>query len=127
MCGMQGEEFDELLAGFDPKVAAVARLLRDELGRFHPFEYRMYWGWKGLGCHDADTGYVCGIFPRAHSVFLSFARGTLLPDPGRRLIGGGRTVRSLEFQPGEPVSGWEPYVAAALKYARPTAGSAGRR
>lgn len=112
------DAFVDLLASFDPEVAETALTLRERLRTSHPeMEERVYQGWRGLGFHHPDAGYVCAIFPRSGSVYLSFERGARLPDPEGRLVGSGKLVRSLEYRPSDEVDGFEEFVRAAIDLA----------
>jgi len=91
-------EVETLLADHSDVVAGVARLLRRTLLEGHPpLVERVRTGWHSINYSDPAAGYVCALFPLADRVQLVFERGTLLPDPDRRLIGTGRRVRALEF------------------------------
>jgi hypothetical protein len=91
-------EVESLLADHSATVAGIARLLRRTLLEGHPpLVERVRPGWHSINYHDPAAGYVCGLFPLADRVQLVFERGTLLPDPERRLTGTGRRVRALEF------------------------------
>jgi hypothetical protein len=112
-------EFVDLLSGADPDVADTALTLRELVLAAHPeLEERVYQGWRGLGFHHPVAGYVCAIFPRSDRVFLSFEKGVLLADPDQRLVGSGRTVRSLEFTPADAIVGFETYLDAAIEVGR---------
>ncbi|MDH4119605.1 MAG: hypothetical protein OEX04_12760 [Acidimicrobiia bacterium] len=112
------DEFAELVSSYDPEVADTALTLRERIrGRYPMFEERVYQGWRGVGFHHPDAGYVCAIFPRSQIVYLSFERGARLPDPDGRLVGRGRTVRSLEYRPDDEVEGFESYIDAAIDLA----------
>jgi hypothetical protein len=112
------DEFADLVAASDPDVADTALTLRDRIRRSYPMmAERVYQGWRGVGFHHPTAGYVCAIFPRSRSVYLSFERGVLLPDPEARLIGSGRRVRSLEYTPADEIEGFEAYVDAAIDIA----------
>ena len=109
------EQFVDLLTAYDSDIVDVALTLREMVLEHVPdFEERVYPGWRGLGFHHPGAGYVCAIFPRTSGVYLSFERGTRLPDPEGRLVGRGRTVRSLEFGPSDEVEGFESYIDAAI-------------
>jgi hypothetical protein len=91
-------EVDDLLAAHSDAVAATARRLRQVLLDGHPqLVERVRRGWHSINYHDPAAGFVCAVFPQADLVQLVFERGAILPDPGGRLSGTGRTVRTLEF------------------------------
>lgn len=70
---------------------------------------RVYLGWRGIGFHHPDAGYVCAIFPGADRVRLGFERGHLLYDPDQRLEGTGNRVRYLT------VTRWDPDLPVMLE------------
>lgn len=91
-----------LLESQPPELRALAEKLRTTVRAIlrNP-EERVYAGWGGLGYHDAQAGYVCGIFPRKGSVRLLFEHGASLADPDRLFTGGGTQTRYIEFRPGD--------------------------
>ncbi|CAN5853653.1 hypothetical protein BH23GEM7_BH23GEM7_38680 [soil metagenome] len=95
---------EQLLARYPAGVQALAErlrtLVRSTLGE--P-EERVYAGWQALGYHDAQAGYVCGIFPRCGEVRLAFEHGASLADPDGILTGSGTQTRNVVLRPGEPV------------------------
>lgn len=60
---------------------------------------RVYPGWHGLGFHNPDVGFFCGVFPLADSVRLLFEHGALLDDHDGLLTGGGSQTRYVELTP----------------------------
>jgi hypothetical protein len=112
------DEFADLLASSDVEIVDTALTLRELMRNRYPMmAERVYQGWRGVGFHHPTAGYVCAIFPRARSVYLSFEKGVHLPDPAGRLVGAGRSVRSLEFTPADEIEGFEHYVDAAIDFA----------
>jgi hypothetical protein len=95
---------EQLLARYPAGVQALAErlrtLVRSTLGE--P-EERVYAGWQALGYHDAQAGYVCGIFPRQRDVRLLFEHGAFLPDPDGLFTGGGAQTRYLVLRPAEQI------------------------
>lgn len=85
---------DELLTGYPPDVGdtvtALRRLVREHMPeateRVHP-------GWRGIGYHHPDAGYVCGVFPRDDHARLLFEHGRELADPDGLLGDGGSQTR----------------------------------
>jgi hypothetical protein len=61
-------------------VQALRRIVRAAL---RTAEERVYPRWRGLGYHDPEAGYLCGIFPAGGAVRLYFEHGRVLPDPDR--------------------------------------------
>lgn len=95
---------EELLAGHDAEVAALARQLvelLDEAGG--GLERRVWPGWHGIGLRDEVAGHLVGVFPRERDVRVYFERGAALPDPDGILRGDGTTTRVLELVPGDPI------------------------
>jgi hypothetical protein len=112
------DAFVDLLGSYDAEVAETALTLRERVRQTHPeMTEKVYHGWRGLGFHHPEAGYVCAIFPRARSVYLSFEWGVRLPDPEGRLIGTGKMVRSLEYRPSDEIDGFEEYLQAAIDLA----------
>lgn len=105
-----------MLTSYDPDVVDLALTLRERILDHVPeFEERVYTGWRGLGFHHPDAGYVCALFPRSGRVLLGFERGVRLPDPDGLLVGKGRQVRSLVYRPSDDVGGFEAFLDAAIE------------
>jgi len=95
---------DELLARYPPEVSELARTLHAFVRDLVPeLEERVYAGWRGIGFHDPQAGYVFGIFPQQDSVRLLFEHGATLPDPDGELEGTGSRARFISLRPGEPL------------------------
>lgn len=97
-------DFDttSLLASYPPEVRdLVHRLRRLVCSTLGNPEERVYAAWRGLGYHDEQAGYVCGIFPRRSTVRLLFERGASLADPDGVFTGGGNQTRYIELTPGD--------------------------
>jgi len=56
---------------------------------------RVYRGWRGVGFHHPEAGYVCAVYPRDERIDLLFEHGASLVDPEARLIGEGTQTRTL--------------------------------
>ncbi len=92
-------EESSLLAEHRPRVVALTRTLRAVVRSALPeVTERVYPGWKGLGYHHPDAGYLGGVFPRGDGVSLAFEHGTELPDPDGLLQGEGSRVRSVMLE-----------------------------
>jgi hypothetical protein len=95
---------EQLLARYPAWVRALAErlrtLVRSTLGE--P-EERVYAGWQALGYHDAQAGYVCGIFPRRGEVRLLFEHGAALPDPDGLFTSGGTQTKYVALRPDEEI------------------------
>lgn len=95
---------DDLLAAYPPPVRALAASLRAFVRDAVPgIEERVYQGWRALGYHDAQAGYVCAIFPQQDHVRFLFEHGAHLPDPDGILEGATRQTRWVPIAPGAPV------------------------
>lgn len=100
----------QLLADYPPAVADLTRRLRAAvLSAVPDATERVYLGWRGIGFHHPDAGYVCAIFPGADRVRVGFERGHLLDDPDQLLEGTGTRVRYLT------VTAWDPDLTATLE------------
>ncbi|MGY1601448.1 hypothetical protein [Geodermatophilus sp. SYSU D00815] len=100
-------EVQRLLDEHTDDVARTALELRQVLLEGRPdLVERVRHGWHSLNYRHPSAGYVAGLFPLADRVRLVLERGAELPDPQGRLRGAGlRTVRYLEFGPGDGVDG----------------------
>ena len=122
--------FDELLAGVEPKLAAIARRLRAMIrdvdqGTVESVRLGDHAATYGVGPKKMTDGYAY-IMPMRGYVNLGFYHGALLPDPKRLLEGTGKglrhvKIRSLAEADRSPVRA---LVAAAL--ARRRRGATGR-
>jgi hypothetical protein len=93
------DDVEALLAEHTDEVAALTRRARAVLLDGHPeLRERVRHGWHSINYSHPGAGFVCALFPLAGHVQLVFERGVLLPDPEGRLVGTGRTVRSLELR-----------------------------
>jgi hypothetical protein len=103
---------DQLLADYPTAVVELTLRLRDVIRSILPeARERVYLGWRGLGFHHPDAGYLCALFPGADQVRIGFERGHLLHDPDGLLEGDGHQVRYFS------VRGWDdglPEVLEAL-------------
>lgn len=95
-------QIDRLLVDSSPRVAELVSRLRSLIrSLIDGVEERVYFGWRGIGFHHPDAGYVCALFPRDDEVRVGFEHGHLLHDPFDRLTGTGSRVRYL------PVAAWD--------------------
>jgi hypothetical protein len=109
--------WDDILAPFLIEIRTLAEELRALVRQTVPgVEERVYPGWRGIGYHDAQSRYFCGIFPQVASVRLLFEHGAALDDPDGLFTGGATQVRWIELNPGQPVprEGIERLIHAAL-------------
>lgn len=85
---------DELLARYPPRIRALALRLRELVRGVMPgAAERVNPGWRSLGYHHPEAGYVCGIFPFEDEVRLLFEHGAALADPEGVLTGHTRQVK----------------------------------
>ena len=70
---------------------------------------RVYRGWRGVGFHHPEGGYVCAIYPRGEHVDLLFEHGASLVDPDSLLTGQGTQTRTL------PVTSADATTRAAIE------------
>jgi hypothetical protein len=93
-----------ILRPYPPSVRHLAHELRKLVRRTVPkVEERVYDGWRGIGYHDRQAGYLAGIFPQPDCVKLYFEHGAVLPDPHHVLTGHGTQVRHVSCWPDVPV------------------------
>jgi hypothetical protein len=59
---------------------------------------RVYRGWRGVGFHHPEAGYVCAIYPRGNRVDLLFEHGASLVDPDGLLEGDGSQTRTVPIR-----------------------------
>jgi hypothetical protein len=63
---------------------------------------RVYRGWRGVGFHHPDAGYICAIYPRSDWVVLHFEHGASMPDPDGILLGDGSQTRFVRVAGPDP-------------------------
>lgn len=93
---------EAFFAQYDQAVQAICTRLRVLVLAVLPdMEEVVFVGWKnvsyGTGESQADKDLICYIAPYTRSVNLGFYRGVLLPDPHRRLVGTGKSLRHVKF------------------------------
>ena len=94
----------DILAPFPDGIRALAEEMRALIRDAVPgVEERAYPGWRGIGYHDAQSGYFCALFPAADQVKMGFEHGASLPDPHALLTGSGRRVRYVQLRLGAEV------------------------
>jgi hypothetical protein len=85
---------DAILRDHRPDIRALAERLRAIIRDTAPDAIESAnAGWHSLSYHHPQSGYFCGLFPRADDVLLVFEFGVLLPDPDDILEGDGKQVR----------------------------------
>ena len=93
---------EELLDDYPPPVRDLAQTLRLLVKLTLPqAQERPNNGWRAIGYHQADVGYLGGIFLHPNMVKLGFEHGAKLPDPLGLLKPGpsaGNQVRYLEIR-----------------------------
>jgi hypothetical protein len=92
---------EEILAPLPREVRALAEEVRALVrGHVPGAGERGYPVWRGIGYHDPQSGYFCGIFPNRGEVRLGFEHGASLRDPAGLLTGTGKRVRYVVLRPG---------------------------
>lgn len=113
------EEFEQLLAGCDPAVHAVAHAARDLVRSVHPDAFEeVHAGWGGYLLFKQVEGAgntVCHLSAHKKHVSLGLSQGADLPDPAGLLQGGGKHSRHLKFKTAADVA--RPEVRALLQAA----------
>ena len=95
---------EDVLSPFPGEVRALAEEMRAFIrGAVPGVEERAYPVWRGIGYHDAQSGYFGALFPNRGQVRLAFEHGASLPDPEGLLTGSGRQVRYVVLTPGAAV------------------------
>jgi hypothetical protein len=94
--------FEELLAGSDPVIRAIAAALRDVILEVHPDTTEVVRlgdraATYGLGPRKMIDGYAY-LMPQADWVNLGFYQGTALPDPDGLLEGTGAKMRHVKVR-----------------------------
>ena len=118
MATTAAKQLDGFIDRYTPDVARVARGALGKLRkRFVGTQELVYDNYNALAIAWSPTGKVgdviCSIalYPRWVSLF--FMRGTQLPDPGKRLKGGGKGIRHVVLENG-PATIDEPDVKKLL-------------
>lgn len=93
------------ISKFNPEVARVAKRARTELRRLLPGAFELvYDNYNALAIGWSPTGKVghviCSIALYPRWVNLFFMQGTQLPDPTKRLAGGGKGIRHVVLERG---------------------------
>lgn len=70
---------------------------------------RVFRGWRGVGFHHPEAGYVCAIYPRDERIDLLFEHGASLVDPDGLLTGQGMQTRTF------PVTSADATTRAAIE------------
>lgn len=112
--------FDELLAGVEPDLAAIARRLRAMIWEVDPDVVETvrlgdHAATYGVGPRKMTDGYAY-IMPRQGYVNLGFYQGAALADPERLLEGTGKGLRHVKVRTQAEATrpGVRALVAAAL-------------
>ena len=94
--------FDELVAGVEPDLAAIARRLRAiiravDKSTVETVRLGDNAATYGVGPKKMTDGYAY-IMPMRHYVNLGFYQGALLADPERLLAGTGKRLRHIKIR-----------------------------
>jgi hypothetical protein len=94
--------FDELLAGVEPDLVAIAWRLREMIDSVDPDTVETVRlgdnaATYGVGPRKMTDGYAY-IMPRRGYVNLGFYQGAVLPDPERLLEGTGKGLRHVKIR-----------------------------
>lgn len=99
---MQG--LDELLARFDPPIAALAREMIDLVAAQRPdLSAKVQFGWGTVNFRHKRAGFIVAVYPASDHVSLIYQQGRLLSSP--LLVGDKKVkqVRWIPLRPGEPL------------------------
>lgn len=127
------ETLVDVLDRHPESIRQLCHALRERIGETVPgLAERVNVGWHALAYHDAEGGYVFGIFPFDDRVQLLFEHGARLPDPDGLLAGADRKqIRYVVLRPGQRPrwAGLQRLLLAAIHEARlrRATGSAARR
>jgi hypothetical protein len=103
-----------MLRGFAPEVRATVEALRALVKATVPgVAEKAQIAWKGFN-YDHEGGLIA-IAGHASWATLGFMRGVELDDPEHRLIGTGKTMRSVRVADREAVR--DPYLVALIRQA----------
>ena len=94
--------FDELLAGVEPDLAAIARRLRTiiravDMGTVETVRLGVNAATYGVGPKKMTDGYAY-IMPKRGYINLGFYQGAVLADPERLLEGTGKGLRHVKIR-----------------------------
>ena len=97
-----GQQLEEFLAKYDPKIAAMAKKALGKMRKLVPGANEMvYDNYNALVIvfvpseRPSDAVLSIALYPKYANLF--FANGKGLPDPGKRLQGAGKQVRSIRL------------------------------
>ena len=94
--------FEELMAGVEPELVAIATKLRDTVFAIHPEAVEVVrLGDRattlGVGPKKMSEGY-CYIMPHKKWINLGFYKGAMLADPENLLEGTGKALRHVKVR-----------------------------
>jgi hypothetical protein len=95
-------QFDSFLAKYDPEIEAFARRALAKMRKLVPGAIEMVydnfnWLVIGFGPSERPSEAIFSLVLPAGKVTLCFLQGAGLPDPARRLRGGGNVVRNIRL------------------------------
>jgi hypothetical protein len=94
--------FDEMIAGFDTEVQAIARALKSLIASIHGDFIEVVWSRQqiasyGIGPKKMSEHYAY-IAPQTNYVNLGFYHGIALKDPASLLEGAGKRLRHIKIK-----------------------------
>ncbi|MBS2026437.1 MAG: hypothetical protein JST54_00915 [Deltaproteobacteria bacterium] len=114
------QSLDAFIAKYDPRLAATAKKCLARLRKLAPGANQLvYDNYNalviafGAGERPSDVVFSLALYPRHLNLFFLWGKG--LPDPGKRLQGSGKQVRSVRVDAAATLD--EPEVRALLRAA----------
>ena len=114
---MASVSVESVLERCAPDQRAIVESLRGLIRNVVPVASESAHGvWQSINYRHPESGYFCGIFPRADRVQLVYEWGVLLPDPEGVLEGTGTHTRNLYIREGDsiPAAAIQALLLAAL-------------
>jgi hypothetical protein len=114
------QELKKFMAKYEPGVAAQARKALGKMRKMVPNAIEMVYdnfNWLVIGFVPSErpSDAVFSILLAPDHVTLCFLQGSTLPDPGKRLQGGGKLVRNVRLEPVEVLD--EPEIRELIQVA----------
>jgi hypothetical protein len=107
------QQLEKFLAKYEPAIAATAKKALGKLRKLAPGATEMvYDNYNALVIgfvpseKPADVVFSIALYPEYLNLFFMWGKG--LPDPGKRLKGAGKQIRSIRFESAETLD--EPEV-----------------
>jgi hypothetical protein len=111
------DQLDVFMARYTPEIVALGRLALAKMRALLPGAVEMVYDnynalVVGFGATERPSEFIASIALYPQWVTLFFADGAALPDPKKRLVGTGKSVRSIRLR--EPETLDEPDVRALV-------------